>query len=452
MPLAPADRRLEERYSGLTVLLVSVDLIAAAVVTLAVLQLPFWWVFAIATFFIACRSTARVYRRRLRLSYFDDLPRALAATCAAFGFVIAAIMLLGENAGTSLDLLGGVLGSLVVSELLRVLVFQITRTVRRRFRRGDRTLIVGTDEIAVQLMRDMLAHPEFGLRPVGFVDPAPRRSRTLPAPLLGRDLATAIRKYRIGTVVLSHTTTGESETVEETIVADGLGCTTLIVPRMHELYRDGADVERLRSYPLVRLATDPKRRPAWYAKRIADLAFSTAALVTLLPVIAACAVAVLVESGRPILFAQERIGLGGRPFRIYKLRSLRPDSEQEAATTWNVARDPRVGPVGRLLRRTSLDELPQLWNIIRGDMSVVGPRPERPGFVERFSIDHERYWARHRVPPGLTGLAQVNGLRGDTDIGERARHDNYYIANWSLWLDLKIVLLTAREVLRREAR
>jgi lipopolysaccharide/colanic/teichoic acid biosynthesis glycosyltransferase len=159
---------------------------------------------------------------------------------------------------------------------------------------------------------------------------------------------------------------------------------------------------------------------------------------------------VLLESGRPVLFAQVRIGLDGRPFRIYKLRSLKPVNEQEAATTWNVVGDPRIGPVGRLLRRTSLDELPQMWNVMRGEMSLVGPRPERPGFVEQFSTEHERYWARHRVPPGLTGLAQVNGLRGDTSIADRARYDNYYIANWSLWLDLKIILLTARELLRRE--
>jgi lipopolysaccharide/colanic/teichoic acid biosynthesis glycosyltransferase len=113
---------------------------------------------------------------------------------------------------------------------------------------------------------------------------------------------------------------------------------------------------------------------------------------------------------------------------------------------WNIAADPRVSRIGHMLRRTSIDELPQLWNIVRGQMSLVGPRPERPTFVERFEQEHERYWARHRVPVGLTGLAQVNGLRGDTSISDRARFDNYYIANWSLWLDAKVLLLTLREV------
>jgi lipopolysaccharide/colanic/teichoic acid biosynthesis glycosyltransferase len=114
--------------------------------------------------------------------------------------------------------------------------------------------------------------------------------------------------------------------------------------------------------------------------------------------------------------------------------------------------DARVGPVGRFLRRTSLDELPQLWNIVRGDMSIVGPRPERPVFVREFSAIHELYWARHRVPAGLTGLAQVHGLRGDTSIADRSRYDNYYIANWSLWLDLKILVLTVGELACRKQR
>jgi lipopolysaccharide/colanic/teichoic acid biosynthesis glycosyltransferase len=125
------------------------------------------------------------------------------------------------------------------------------------------------------------------------------------------------------------------------------------------------------------------------------------------------------------------------------------NGEDDSQVTWSVVGDRRVGPVGRFLRGSSLDELPQLWNILRGDMSIVGPRPERPGFVREFSAIHELYWARHRVPTGLTGLAQVHGLRGDTSIVDRSRYDNYYIANWSLWLDVKILLQTVGELLCR---
>ena len=218
---------------------------------------------------------------------------------------------------------------------------------------------------------------------------------------------------------------------------------------MFELYHDTADVERLRSYPLVRVTTDPTRRPSWWVKRGFDILIAAFFMLLLAPLLAACAAAVRIESGSPVLFRQERIGMDGRSFHILKFRSMRAVSVTESQSTWSVAGDPRVGPVGRVLRRSSLDELPQLWNILRGEMSLVGPRPERPGFVERFSAEHDRYWARHRVPSGLTGLAQINGLRGNTSIADRARFDNYYIANWSLWLDVKIILFTTRELLRR---
>jgi lipopolysaccharide/colanic/teichoic acid biosynthesis glycosyltransferase len=161
---------------------------------------------------------------------------------------------------------------------------------------------------------------------------------------------------------------------------------------------------------------------------------------------------VFIDGGPPIFFRQERIGRYGKPFELIKFRSMRPASEHEAQTNWSIAHDRRVSPIGRFLRRTSLDELPQLWNILRGDMTVVGPRPERPYFVERFSAEHPGYAMRHRVPVGLTGLAQVSGLRGDTPISDRARFDNYYIENWSLWLDVKVLLRTVSEVFRGGGR
>ena len=165
-----------------------------------------------------------------------------------------------------------------------------------------------------------------------------------------------------------------------------------------------------------------------------------------------CAVATRLEGGPGIFFRQLRIGRYGKPFQLVKFRSMRPSTETESQTRWSVADDPRVGPVGRFMRRTSLDELPQLWNILRGDMTIVGPRPERPFFVDRFSADYPDYAMRHRVPVGLTGLAQVSGLRGDTPTSDRARFDNYYIENWSLWLDVKVILRTVAEVVRGGGR
>jgi lipopolysaccharide/colanic/teichoic acid biosynthesis glycosyltransferase len=169
------------------------------------------------------------------------------------------------------------------------------------------------------------------------------------------------------------------------------------------------------------------------------------------PALGVIALAVRSE-GPGVIFRQPRVGKRGEIFDVLKFRSMRPVDEHESATNWSIATDDRVGPVGRVLRRTSLDEIPQLWNILRGDMSLVGPRPERPHFVEQFSAQYERYGQRHRVKAGLTGLAQVSGLRGDTSIADRARYDNFYIENWSLWLDVKIIIRTVTEVLFAKGR
>ncbi len=184
------------------------------------------------------------------------------------------------------------------------------------------------------------------------------------------------------------------------------------------------------------------------AKRVMDAVLAAVGLVLVAPLMAVCALAVRVSDGPGVIFRQERVGRHGRPFVLLKFRTLRPADAQESATRWNVASDGRMSRVGRLLRRTSLDELPQLWNVLRGDMSLVGPRPERPFFVDRFSRTHPGYQDRHRMPVGITGLAQVNGLRGDTSIEERARFDNRYIETWSLWQDACVLVRTAGSFFR----
>lgn len=155
-------------------------------------------------------------------------------------------------------------------------------------------------------------------------------------------------------------------------------------------------------------------------------------------------VAILVKksSPGPIIFAQERIGLGNKPFKMYKFRSMGVQDPKKEAKEWTTKNDVRVTPVGRVIRKTSLDELPQFWNVLKGDMSLIGPRPERPLFVEKFKEEIPRYMIKHQVRPGITGWAQVNGFRGDTSIRSRIEHDLYYIENWSLGLDIKILFLT----------
>ena len=173
-----------------------------------------------------------------------------------------------------------------------------------------------------------------------------------------------------------------------------------------------------------------------------DIAGALCGIVITSPIMLTAAMLVKLTSPGPVIFRQERVGLHNKPFYMYKFRSMERQSPRQERLAWTVRNDPRVTPVGKILRRTSIDELPQLFNILKGDMSLVGPRPERPLFVEKFKEEIPRYMVKHQVRPGLTGWAQVNGLRGDTSIRKRIEYDLYYIENWTLGFDLKIILMT----------
>lgn len=227
---------------------------------------------------------------------------------------------------------------------------------------------------------------------------------------------------------------------------DRLESELFVVPRLYELHHVEGDMDTVWGVPLVRLRRSAYRSPMWRVKRLGDIVLSGLALVVLSIPMALVALGVRLDGGPGIIFRQERVGVDGRPVTVMKFRSMRPVNEAESQTNWNIAKDNRLSAFGKFIRKTSLDELPQLINTLRGDMSVVGPRPERPYFVEQFQQMYPAYGARHRVPCGLTGWAAVNGLRGDTSIAERARFDNYYIQNWSLWLDIKIIVRTIGSV------
>jgi exopolysaccharide biosynthesis polyprenyl glycosylphosphotransferase len=231
-------------------------------------------------------------------------------------------------------------------------------------------------------------------------------------------------------------------------------CDLLIVPRLYHFHTQTGIADHIGSVPVMRIHQPNLAGPARLVKRGFDLVASGLALLVLSPLLGLCALAVRMDGGRKVIFRQTRVGRDGELFDLFKLRSLRAAEAgaEGLDEEWTIADDTRLSRVGCVLRRTSLDELPQLWNVLRGDMTLVGPRPERPHFVEQFSARYDRYGSRHRVQVGLTGLAQVSGLRGDTSIADRARHDNYYIENWSLWLDIKIIIRTVFEVLLARGR
>jgi len=384
-----------------------------------------------------------LYRARRHLSLLDELPalcgRLLA--CAAIVAIVAA-----ERHG-SVEYVGGFLRTIAVSAGLVIVGRAVSRkavVVARCLRWVEHNaIVVGTGPVGTDLARLLQRYPQYGLRFAGFVD-------VRPGPSVGRlsDIGELIEAVDCDVIIVADVECPESELIELVRRPACSRCDVWVVPRLRDFHSHGAVPDYIGAIPVVRARRATLSGPKWAVKRTVDIVFSALGLVLLAPVLLACALATRVEGGPGIFFYQQRIGRHGKPFRLVKFRSMPRADEHESQTTWSVAGDPRVGPVGRFMRRTSLDELPQLWNILRGDMTFVGPRPERPYFVDQYSAEHPDYAMRHRVPVGLTGLAQVSGLRGDTPIADRARFDNYYIENWSLWLDVKVVLRTVWEVVR----
>ncbi len=401
---------------------------------------------------LALFAAAGLYRSRLSLSLLDDLPYIAGAVIVGATLKLALLsMIPGVDPPPRQVVHALVLLAAVV--VVRFLAYAVVRRARCSGRVRHRTAIVGAGQVGRRIADTLTSHKYYGLQPVGFLDSRPPEvPGGLPLPLLGgyEQLAGAIREHGIRDVIVAFGGTRESDLVDILTTCDRLDVEVFLVPRLFELHHSNRDTDEVWGVPLVRRRRAAFRSPWWQVKRLIDIIVSALALLLLSPVLLACAVAVRREGGPGVIFRQQRVGLDGRPFDVLKFRSLKPVNEAESQTQWNIKHDDRLGPVGKFLRQTSLDELPQLWNILRGDMSLVGPRPERPHFVDQFSQHIPRYTARHRVPAGLTGWAQAHGLRGDTSIEDRARFDNYYIENWSPWLDTKIVFKTVSQVVRRQ--
>jgi exopolysaccharide biosynthesis polyprenyl glycosylphosphotransferase len=334
----------------------------------------------------------------------------------------------------------------------RGFAYALIRWGRSRGLIAEPTVIVGAGPIGAQIAETLMHHPEFGLPPVGFLDVDVPSGGTVPLPVLGEasDLPAIVREHGIERVIVAFGATRDPDLVAILRACDGLPVEVHLVPRFFELGvgPEGPEAEDLWGLPIVRLNRAAARRTGLRLKRVFDIVVGSVMVVVFAPLILASAIAVRLSSPGPILFRQVRVGRRGTLFELLKFRTMLVNEDSD--TQWSSA-EGRVTRVGRLLRRTCIDELPQLVNVLRGDMSLVGPRPERPHFVDQFSSNYPRYRDRHRVPAGLTGWAQVHGLRGaSTSIPERIQLDNYYIEHWSLWRDVVILARTVRQLISGE--
>jgi Undecaprenyl-phosphate glucose phosphotransferase len=344
---------------------------------------------------------------------------------------------------------------LVLATLLlggtRVVARLVLRELRRRGRNLRHILIVGTGEPARMLLKKIRRHADFGLNVHGLVaaDAADVGRTLYDVPVRGRigDLPRLLAEIQPEIVYVAlERREWEAEAEALALLGDSTVAVRL-VPDLTQAFRLNPSVEDFDGMPVVLVTESPDQGWNGVVKRAFDIACSAFGLLLLSPLMAVLAILVKLDSPGPVFYAQERVGLNGRRFRMFKFRSMRVDSER-GGPGWTVKDDPRRTRIGSTLRRLSLDELPQLWNVLMGDMSLVGPRPEQPQFVQEFRGSIPRYMLRHHVKAGMTGWAQVNGLRGDTPLEDRIRYDLYYLQNWSLWFDVRILFLTVARVFK----
>jgi Undecaprenyl-phosphate glucose phosphotransferase len=334
----------------------------------------------------------------------------------------------------------------------RYIMFRIEWNISHHSNEANQVLIVGTDSVASHIQRTLRKEIMLRSKVIGFFRTnSDQCDKDIPADkIIGRleDLENFIASNPVDQIILTDSGLGHERIVDLIMLCDRNLITFNMVPDLFRIMTSSMDMQSLNDIPLLGISKWPLDL-FWnrVLKRAEDIVGASICLIFAAPIIGVASFFIKRSSPGPVFFEQERCGEDGRVFKIYKLRTMPVDAEKETGPVWTVENDPRCTKVGAYLRRYNLDELPQLWNVLIGDMSLVGPRPERPHFVEKFREDVNHYMWRHVSKPGMTGWAQVNGLRGNTSIEERIKHDLYYLENWSLAFDFKIVLRTlfARE-------
>ncbi len=404
---------------------------------LLVVILPLWLLF------FRSRGLYRPWRSR-------SLPREIGAVIAANAMGVIALIAISfflrsyfYSRGVLLFFFSFSTVSVIAS---RMLLRGGLRTARRRGYNLRHVLVVGTGELAASVVERLQAHPEAGLRVIGALgeDAAACHRTVRGVPVIGtfHELKPLIAERRPDLVLIA-LPTADVQYLEKLMAAlDDEVVNIRIVPDLPAMMTLRSQVEELDGLPMIGLREGPLAGWAAVQKRLFDVVLCSLALLVAGPLMGAIAFAIRLTSGSPLLFRQERMGLDGRVFQMLKFRTMTANAELSTGPVWTAPDDPRRTRLGVFLRRMSLDELPQLWNVLRGEMSLVGPRPERPVFIEQFRREIPGYMLRHKIKAGLTGWAQVNGWRGNTSLHERVEHDLYYIQHWSLTLDVRILLLT----------
>ncbi len=336
--------------------------------------------------------------------------------------------------------------NIVITTISRIVLRKTLRSMRKRGYNLKHVLVVGYSRAAESYIDRLQWNPQWGYVVFGILDDmVPLGTPYKGVKVLGNidSLVQILQENKLDEIAIA-LSLRDYERLEEIVnICEKSGVHTKFIPDYNSLIPSRPYTEELMGLPVINIRYVPLTNTGnMVVKRAMDIVGSLFGIIISSPLLLIIALAVKLSSPGPIIFKQERVGLHNESFYMYKFRSMEIQKQDDEKKAWTVKNDPRVTNIGKLLRRTSLDELPQLFNILKGDMSLVGPRPERPLFVEKFKEEIPRYMIKHQVRPGLTGWAQVNGYRGDTSIRKRIEYDLYYIENWTLGFDIKIIFLT----------
>ena len=341
---------------------------------------------------------------------------------------------------------GFFLTNITAETLERNLIRTVLRSMRAKGYNQKHIILVGYSRAAEGYIDRVLANPEWGYRVRGILDDHKQWGydyRGIKVIGTLKELKPILDMNRLDEIAITLSINEYSNLESIVAVCEKSGVHTKFIPDYNNVIPTRPYTEDLQGLPVINIRHVPLNDPLNAAmKRVVDIFGAVVALILFSPIMLVTAVLIKLTSPGPLIYCQERVGLHNRPFKMYKFRSMEVQAPEKEKSEWTTKRDPRVTPIGRIIRKTSIDEMPQLFNVLFGSMSLVGPRPERPYFVERFKEEIPRYMIKHQVRPGLTGWAQVNGYRGDTSITKRIEHDLYYIENWSLGFDFKIMFLT----------
>jgi Undecaprenyl-phosphate glucose phosphotransferase len=385
-----------------------------------------------------------LYHPRRGISFIKEFITIVRGVILNFGVVLSFLFFYRGTSFSRMFILMAAIFSIISVTVGHYLFRKFMGFLRSKGKNIRRVLILGGGNSAGRFYETLKRHSIYGYRVVGILADKAKVVPELKKLLHGEVKDLQKHSHRLKPDMIVYALPQDQKKINTFIdFCDREGIDCRIVPDVFDIITHSARIDDLDGIPVLTIRDIPLKNGYYrFLKRVFDIVFSLSVIVFLFPLYLAIAIVIKLSSKGPIFFIQERVGLDRKNFHVYKFRTMYIQDKKLSDTKWGTKNDLRVMPIGSFLRKTSLDEIPQFFNVLKGDMSVVGPRPERPHFVEQFKTQYHHYMRRHFVKSGITGWAQIQGLRGDTSIQKRVEADIYYIENWSFWLDIMIILRT----------